>query len=174
MNSITKETRKESFEKLKLKKKCKLIYDQLGEGEYTARELAIKMYNTIDKEENRLLRTAERQETAPRLTELVELGLVEATGLSDREVRRQISELKKQRVVLYSSSRSGYRLAKEIRSMSEKEREEEVKLVEHSLNDCKSRTKQLRKQMRKYIAYLKKVEQIKLEEENYNHIPRID
>lgn len=100
--------------------------------------------------------------------------LVEATGLSDREVRRQISELKKQRVVLYSSSRSGYRLAKEIRSMSEKEREEEVKLVEHSLNDCKSRTKQLKKQMRKYIAYLKKVEQIKLEEENYNHIPRID
>ena len=100
--------------------------------------------------------------------------LVEATGLSDREVRRQISELKKQRVVLYSSSRSGYRLAKEIRSMSEKEREEEVKLVEHSLNDCKSRTKQLKKQMRKYIAYLKKAEQIKLEEENYNHIPRID
>ena len=100
--------------------------------------------------------------------------LVEATGLSDREVRRQISELKKQRVVLYSSSRSGYRLAKEIRSMSEKEREEEIKLVEHSLNDCKSRTKQLKKQMRKYIAYLKKAEQIKLEEENYNHIPRID
>lgn len=100
--------------------------------------------------------------------------LVERTGLTDREVRGRISELKKERVVLYSSSRSGYRLAKELRSMSEVEREEEIKQVEHSLNECKSRSRQLRKQMRKYIAYLKKAEQIKLEEENYNHIPVID
>lgn len=100
--------------------------------------------------------------------------LTEKTGLSDREVRRKISELKKHRVVLYNSSRSGYRLAKEFKSMSNQEREEEIRLVEHSLNECKSRTKQLRKQMRKYIAYIKKAEQIKLEEENYNHIPRID
>ena len=100
--------------------------------------------------------------------------LKEKTGLSDREIRRLISELKKQRVVLYSSNRSGYRLAKELRSMSEIEREEEISQVKHSLNECKSRTKQLRKQMRKYIAYLKKAEQIKLEEQNYNHIPRID
>lgn len=100
--------------------------------------------------------------------------LVQKTGLSDREVRREISELKKNRVVLYSSSRSGYRLAKELRSMSTVERNEEIKQVEHSLNECKSRTKQLKKQMRKYIAYLKKAEQIQLEEENVNHIPRID
>lgn len=77
MNTITKQTRKESFEKVQLKNKNKLIYDQLGSGEYTARELARKMYNTKDKEGKRLLRTAERQETAPRLTELVELDLVE-------------------------------------------------------------------------------------------------
>lgn len=100
--------------------------------------------------------------------------LVEKTGLCDREIRRKISELKKKRVVIYSSQRSGYRLAKEIRSMSKTEREEEIKLVEHSLNECKSRVKQLKRQMRKYIAYLRKAEQIKLEEENYNHIPRID
>lgn len=79
MNNITKETRKESFEKLKLKKKSKLIYENLEDGEYTARELAIKMHNTFDEDGKRLLRTAERQETAPRLTELVELGLIEAT-----------------------------------------------------------------------------------------------
>lgn len=77
MNNITKETRKESFKKIQLKKKSKLIYEELGDEEYTARELAIKMYNTIDEDGNRLLRTAERQETAPRLTELVELDLVE-------------------------------------------------------------------------------------------------
>ena len=100
--------------------------------------------------------------------------LVQRTGLSDRKIREKISELKKDRVVLYSSNRSGYRLAKELRSMSKIEREEEKRLVEHSLNECKSRTKQLKKQMRKYIAYLKKTEQIELEEENYSHIPRID
>ena len=77
MNKITKQTRKESFEKIQLKKKCKLIYEQLGSGEYTARELAIKLHNTKDEEGNRLLKTDARQETAPRLTELVDLDLVE-------------------------------------------------------------------------------------------------
>ncbi len=100
--------------------------------------------------------------------------LVEATGFSDREVRSKISELKKKRVVIYSSQNTGYRLAKELKSLTKEEREKEVELVKHSLNDCKSRTTQLNKQKRKYIAYIKKAEQIALEEENMNHIPRID
>ena len=100
--------------------------------------------------------------------------LTEKTGLSDRKVRDMISKLKTKRVVIYSSQRSGYRLAREIKSMSTIELEEELRLVEHSLNDCKSRTKQLNKQKRKYIAYLKKAEQYKMEEENYNHIPYLD
>ena len=100
--------------------------------------------------------------------------LVEKTGLSDRTIRNLISELKTKRVVIYSSKTKGYRLAKEIKTMSNIEKEEETRLVEHSLNDCKSRTKQLNRQKRKYIAYLKKMEQIQLEEQNYNHIPRID
>ena len=33
MSNITKETRKESFEKIQLKRKSKLIYEQLGSGE---------------------------------------------------------------------------------------------------------------------------------------------
>lgn len=76
MNEITQETRKESYGKIQLKKKNKIIYENLGNEEYTARELANKMHNTFDEDGNRLLRTAERQETAPRLTELVKLGLV--------------------------------------------------------------------------------------------------
>lgn len=92
--------------------------------------------------------------------------LVEKTGLSDREVRKHISELKKIRVVIYSSHRAGYRLAKEYSSLSSQEREEEKRLVLNSLNECKSRTKQLNQQKRKYIAYLKKAEQIEQEEVN--------
>lgn len=100
--------------------------------------------------------------------------LIEATKLTDREIRSRISELKKKRVVIYSSQSAGYRLAKELKSLTKEEREKEVDLVKHSLNDCKSRTTQLNKQKRKYIAYIKKAEQIALEEENMNHIPRID
>lgn len=100
--------------------------------------------------------------------------LCEKTGLGDRNVREKISNLKTKRVVIYSSNRSGYRLAREYTSMSRIERDEELEQIRHSLNDCKSRTKQLNKQKRKYIAYLKKAEQIELEEANYNHIPRID
>lgn len=44
MNNITKETRKESFKKLNIKKKTQIIYENLEDGEYTARELAIKLH----------------------------------------------------------------------------------------------------------------------------------
>ena len=88
--------------------------------------------------------------------------LMEKTGLSDRSIREKISELKKRRVVIFSSSLKGYKLARELKSMSKQEREEEIRLVTHSLNDCKSRTNQLNQQKRKYIAYLKKAEDIEL------------
>ena len=65
-------------------------------------------------------------------------------------------------------------MAREIKSMSDIELKEEINQVEHSLNECSSRIKKLKKQMRKYIAYIKKADQFRLEEENYNHIPRID
>ena len=83
---ITNETRAESYKKIQLKRKSKLIYENLGDGEYTARELAIKMYNTFDEDRNRLSRTAERQETAPRLSELVDDGLVKVVGKKYDEI----------------------------------------------------------------------------------------
>lgn len=100
--------------------------------------------------------------------------IMEKTGLDERTVRRLISKLKNKRTVIYSSSTKGWRLAKEYSSMSRIEREEEIRQINHSLNDKKARVKALKKQMRKDIAYLKKAEQIELEEANYNHIPRID
>lgn len=100
--------------------------------------------------------------------------IVEKTGLNERTVREMVSKLKKKKVVIYSSQKKGWRLAKEYSSMSQIERKEELDQIQHSLNDCVSRIKDLKKSMRKYIAYIKKAEQIELEEENYNHIPRID
>lgn len=100
--------------------------------------------------------------------------ICEKTGLSERKVRDLVSKLKEKRVVIYSSQTKGWRLAREYRSMSKIERDEEINQIMRSLNDKKSREKALRKQMRKDIAYLKKAEQIELEEQNYNHIPHID
>ena len=53
--------------------------------------------------------------------------LMEKTGLSDRSIREKISELKKRRVVIFSSSLKGYKLARELKSMSKQEREEEIR-----------------------------------------------
>lgn len=88
--------------------------------------------------------------------------LMKETGLSERAVRQKISDLKKERVVIYNSQTKGYRLAKFIDpdKMSAEEIENELELIEHSLNDIKSRMKVFKKQMRKYIAYQKKVEKV--------------
>ena len=98
--------------------------------------------------------------------------LCEKTNLCDREVRQRISELKKTRVLIFSSGGKGYRLAKEYKSMSRLERDEELNQIRRSLNECKSRTNQINKQKRKYIAYVRKAEEIEKEElkkENEKH-----
>lgn len=100
--------------------------------------------------------------------------IMKITGLNERTIRNLVSKLKEKRVVIYNSQTKGWRLAKEYKSMSKIQREEEINQIKHTLEDKKSRIKALKKQMRKDIAYLKKAEQIELEEENYNHIPRID
>ena len=85
MNNITTQTKKDSYKKLDSSRKRKLVYECLEDKEYTARELAEKMYNTIDKNGDRLLETEARQEVAPRLTELEKLGLVKAVNKKQDE-----------------------------------------------------------------------------------------
>lgn len=91
--------------------------------------------------------------------------IMKETGLDERTVRRKISELKKERVVIYNSKTKGWKLAKYIDPdrMSAEEIQNELEMIEHSLNDIKSRMKVFKKQMRKYIAYKKKVEQVIIE-----------
>lgn len=88
--------------------------------------------------------------------------LMKETGLSERAVRNKISELKLTRVVLYNSQTKGYRLAKFIdpKKMTYEEIDKELELVQHSINDIRARKKVFNKQLRKYIAYQKKVEKI--------------
>lgn len=97
--------------------------------------------------------------------------LVYETGLTDRAVRRQISDLKKVRPVIYNSQTRGYRLAKDIKSFNTvEEAEEEKEQVQHCINDIEARKKDMNLSERTYIAYLKKLEEEIMLLENENHI----
>lgn len=88
MNNITNQTRKESYSKLDTNTKRKLIYEELGQAELTARELATKMYK------NKLIETPSRQEIAPRLTELEKLEKIEV-------IKKKYDEKSNCRVAVY-------------------------------------------------------------------------
>lgn len=79
--------------------------------------------------------------------------LSKETGLTEREVRKKISELKYKKPVIYNSYTKGYRLAKDFSLLTKEELEKELDLVNHSIRDIGSRKKVFDKQLRSYIAY---------------------
>lgn len=74
MNITTMQTRQLSFEDIqdKKKKRYEQILDRLLTGVKTAKEIAVEMF------ELELIPSTERNYTAPRLTELEQMGLVKA------------------------------------------------------------------------------------------------
>lgn len=73
-SQITTQTRRESNQEVCRDKKNRMILDQLAYGPATAREVAIALYA------QGLTLTEERNETAPRLTEMMQKGIVEVCG----------------------------------------------------------------------------------------------
>lgn len=71
---ITKQTRRESNQEVRRDKKNRMILEQLSYGPATARELAVMLHK------HGLTLTADRNETAPRLTEMMQRGVVEVCG----------------------------------------------------------------------------------------------
>ena len=73
---ITWLTRRKSFEEIKPNRKVRYeqILESLCLGNKTAKEIAVELYR------QKLTNTDERNTTAPRLTELEKMGLVEATA----------------------------------------------------------------------------------------------
>ena len=71
---ITQLTRQLSFEDIKPKRKIRYeqILDRLMTGTKTAKEIAVELFDL------KLIPSTERNYTAPRLTELVSMGLVKA------------------------------------------------------------------------------------------------
>lgn len=85
--SITKQTRRESYEKLDNATIYSRIINILEGGrELTAKEIALIMY------ERHYIPFPVRQAVAPRLTELEEKGIVEAAGKAyDHETKRSVA-----------------------------------------------------------------------------------
>lgn len=89
------------------------------------------------------------------------LELMDLTGLSERAVRREISDLKLVKPVIYNSQTKGHRLAKRIEDLKTLDDvATEYKAVQHCIADIQARKKVFDKQLRTYIAYLKKIEKI--------------
>lgn len=87
--------------------------------------------------------------------------LMELTNLSERAVRAEISKLKLKRVVLYSSRKKGFKLAKSVSELNTLyEIAQEYNAVQHCIADINARKKVFDKQLRTYIAYLKDIEKL--------------
>ena len=73
---ITEFTRQMSFEDIKPKRKIRYeqILDRLITGEKTAKEIAVELFDL------QLIPSTERNYTAPRLTELEQMGIVKVVG----------------------------------------------------------------------------------------------
>lgn len=86
------------------------------------------------------------------------LELMDLTGLSERVVRREISKLKKECVILSFSSGKGYRKVKPTEEMTKEEMEIEYQEVMHCIREYQHRITDLKKSMRKLIARKKILE----------------
>lgn len=84
--------------------------------------------------------------------------IVEKLEISERYVREMISTCSMYYPVLALSNKEGYRLAKNINSMNQEEKNKELEEVKHQLNEFNSRIKVLKKRMKPLIAYLKVLE----------------
>jgi hypothetical protein len=84
--------------------------------------------------------------------------LVDLIGISDREIRRIISDIRKEHSIISLSTGKGYRKCKSIDEMTNEEISLEYEIIKHQINENNSRIKAIKKNMRKQIARLKILE----------------
>ena len=89
---------------------------------------------------------------------ITRLELTLKTNVTDREVRRTISNLKQKHTIISLSSGKGYKKCKYSTEMSNAEKLEEMDNVKHCINEINHKKKIYNMQLRQYIAYLKELE----------------
>lgn len=84
--------------------------------------------------------------------------LMDMTGLSERAVRRYISDIRKEHSIISLSSGKGYMKSKSTDDMTQQEMMIEYDMVKHQIAESNSRIKELKKNMKSSIARLKILE----------------
>lgn len=84
--------------------------------------------------------------------------LVDITGINDRQIRRIISDIRKEHTIISLSSNKGYRKVKSTDDMTKEEIRLEYEIIKHQLAESNSRIKEIKKNMRSSIARLKILE----------------
>lgn len=88
-SAITKATRIESYTKTEKQPKRQQVLEVLNKQQFTAREIAVEMYETG------ILPYPARAIIQPRITELVEAGIIEVVGKKwDKETERNVAVYK--------------------------------------------------------------------------------
>ena len=100
--------------------------------------------------------------------------LVKETGCCDRVIRQSVSELKKKKPVIYNSQTKGYRLTKNLDAFNTVvDAKQEIKLIEHCINDIDGKIKDFSESKRTYTMHLSKLKEYLWILENANHIPHV-
>lgn len=97
-------------------------------------------------------------ELIPKNEYITRSELKDLTKLSDREIRRIISDIKQEHTIISLSSGKGYRRVGSSDDMTQKQMLEEIETIKHCINEINSRKKIYNKQLRQYIASLKVLE----------------
>lgn len=84
--------------------------------------------------------------------------LVKILKISDRQLRRYISEIRRNHNIISLSSGKGYRRAKSTDKMTYEELKRECGIIKHQIAENNSRIKKIKYNMKSQIAYLKILE----------------
>lgn len=113
MSIVTQQTRQLSFEDMQLKKKIRYeqILNRLQNGKKTAKEIAVELF------ELKLIPSTERNYTAPRLTELEQMGLV-------KSISKKKCQYTGKKVAIYEITTDGLMRCKKSKSKKGSEKHE--------------------------------------------------
>lgn len=84
--------------------------------------------------------------------------LCELTGRTDRQLRRMISDIRKEHCIISLSSNKGYRRVLPTNDMEQEDMKIEYELIKHQIAENNSRIKEIKKNMRTSISRLKILE----------------
>ncbi len=81
--------------------------------------------------------------------------LKDLVKISDREIRRTISEIKQEHTIISLSSGKGYRRMINLDEANKEQLIKELEIIKHCINEINSKKKVYNRQLRQYIASLK-------------------